>query len=482
VRYAHLLEGLEISIIPFSGVNLGDRADSEYFSKENRAIEKSLKDHDARPLREFCTLVGSAFYPAATDLYGEGDVPFARCVDCIEHPVITRQQDSEFVRVPSWFVEQSKQIDCAKRGDIIITKVGTPCFASVVHDYDQIALSRTVLGLVRIHDIDPYYLTAFLRSRFGFNQLLRQREQTIQFQLTLDRVRNVLIYSASPILQSAVKRIMLDHVAALEQSYGKWEEAEATLRDALGLAGWNPPDPLAYTRRASEASAAGRIDAEHFRPKFTALVEKMILHGKVVRLGDYLRFCERGRQPDYADEGLPVVNSRHVRGGTVELDSQNRFAKEDTAQLKLAEEQRTTIKPGDVLINGTGVGTMGRSAAYLYPYKALPDNHITILRPTLEADLDPVFLAAQLNSMIGQMQVEQYFKGSSGQIELYPSEIKEFRIWLGSPKIQRGIRSSIESAHRAREHSQAALDRAKRAVEIAIEESESAALQYLKES
>jgi type I restriction enzyme M protein len=482
VRYAHLLEGLEISIIPFASLNLRDRADAEYFSKENRAIEKSLKDHKSRPLREFGTLVGSAFYPAATNLYEQGDIPFARCVDCIQHPVITRQQDSDFVRVPSWFVEQSQQIDSAKRGDIIITKVGTPCFASIVRDYDQIALSRTVLGLVRIHDIDPYYLVAFLRCRFGFNQLLRQREQTIQFQLTLDRVRQVLVFSASPTLQSAIKLKMLDHVTAMEQSHSKWGEAEAILCDALGLAGWNPPEPLSYTRRASEASAASRLDAEHFRPKFAALLEKMLLHGKVVRLGDNLHFCERGRQPHYADEGLPVVNSRHVREGTVVLGSQNRFANEEAAQLRLAVEERTTIKQGDVLMNGTGVGTMGRCAAYLYDYNSLPDNHITILRPTIDSGLDPVFLAAQLNSMIGQMQVEQYFKGSSGQIELYPAEIKEFRIWLAPHDVQLNIREAIESAHKAYEQAQVALDRAKRAIEIAIEDSEIVALRYLRMS
>ncbi len=208
----------------------------------------------------------------------------------------------------------------------------------------------------------------------------------------------------------------------------------------------------------------------------------MNLHGKVVRLGDYLRFCERGRQPNYSDKGLVVVNSRHVRDGVVELDSHNRFAKEDAAQLKRNEEERTTIKQDDVLMNGTGVGTLGRCAAYLYGDKALPDNHITILRTTADVELDPVFLAAQLNSMVGQMQVEQYFKGSSGQIELYPSDIREFRIWLAPHQIQLGIRKRIEAAHAAHHQAHASLDRAKRGVEIAIEDSEAAALNYLKES
>ena len=73
------------------------------------------------------------------------------------------------------------------------------------------------------------------------------------------------------------------------------------------------------------------------------------------------------------------------------------------------------IETNDVLINGTGVGTIGRCAPYLYQQDALPDNHVTILRSDV---LDPVYLSIYINSIAGQFQVEQYLKGSSGQIEL----------------------------------------------------------------
>ena len=56
------------------------------------------------------------------------------------------------------------------------------------------------------------------------------------------------------------------------------------------------------------------------------------------------------------------------------LLTDNRFA-------SLSEkEEPLFIKKGDVLINGTGVGTIGRAACYLHEQNALPDNHVTILR------------------------------------------------------------------------------------------------------
>lgn len=99
------------------------------------------------------------------------------------------------------FGKENKGISFIKAEDIIITKVGTPCYASILTDYSEIALSRTVMGLTGIHSVDPYYLMVFLRCKYGFDQLFRQRELTIQYQLTLPRVKAVDVYLANDMLQ-----------------------------------------------------------------------------------------------------------------------------------------------------------------------------------------------------------------------------------------------------------------------------------------
>ena len=64
-----MLEGLEVSEVLFSNIDLGDRIDAEYFGKENIRVEKKLKDIHAIELRNIGKFVASAFYPAATQLY-----------------------------------------------------------------------------------------------------------------------------------------------------------------------------------------------------------------------------------------------------------------------------------------------------------------------------------------------------------------------------------------------------------------------------
>jgi len=152
------------------------------------------------------------------------------------------------------------------------------------------------------------------------------------------------------------------------------------------------------------------------------------------------------------------------------LLSDNRFA-------GLSEkEEPLFIKKGDVLINGTGVGTIGRAACYLHEQNALPDNHVTILRTD---KINPLFLSVYLNSIAGKYQVDKYFKGSSGQIELYPKDIDNFYIPLINEDTQTQIADLVQQSFALKAESERLLEMAKRAVEIAIETDEQAAMAYI---
>ena len=77
------------------------------------------------------------------------------------------------------------------------------------------------------------------------------------------------------------------------------------------------------------------------------------------------------------------------------------------------------------------------------------------------------------------MQTERGYTGSSGQIELRPDVIEDFTVWQAPHETQVTIRQLVESANNARRKASMLLERAKKAVEIAIEQNEDAALDYL---
>ena len=120
--------------------------------------------------------------------------------------------------------------------------------------------------------------------------------------------------------------------------------------------------------------------------------------------------------------------------------------------------------------------TIGRCQCLIEDIRAVVDNHVAIIRP--EIGLDPVFLAAFLNSRLGLMQTEQSHTGSSGQIELRPDLAEDFIVWLAPAEVQLRVRESILAAHTARHDARRLFNRAQRVVE----RSEAAALKLLKQS
>jgi len=311
-------------------------------------------------------------------------------------------------------------------------------------------------------------LAVFLRSEHGQNQIERLTRGAVQKGLILEDMDQLWVPQVSSEFEKRITYTVLTARDKQEVSGRELIKAEEILLSALGLKGWKPPEPLSYTARASDAFAAGRWDAQYFRPLFAEVEKRLSATGKAVALGAILDINSRGQQPLYADEGLPVVNSKHVRTNNVLLDNDNRRAVEAGSPL--------IIKKGDVLLNGTGVGTIGRAAAYLHEQQALPDNHVTVLRSAL---VDPIYLAVFLNSQLGQLQIERHIKGSSGQIELYPDDIAKVVFWNAPDHVQAKVRNAVLSAFNQERRAQELLEGAKRAVEIAIEGGEPAALAFL---
>lgn len=75
------------------------------------------------------------------------------------------------------------------------------------------------------------------------------------------------------------------------------------------------------------------------------------------------------------------------------------------------------LQKGDVLLNSTGDGTLGKAAVWDLDHEAVADGHITIIRPDPEA-VDPLYLADYLRAGFGQEQIQRLYTGSTGLIEL----------------------------------------------------------------
>jgi type I restriction enzyme S subunit len=164
-----------------------------------------------------------------------------------------------------------------------------------------------------------------------------------------------------------------------------------------------------------------RFDAEYFRKDYQDNLSYLKTTGDTCNLGRLFNHINRGSQPLYSDNGT-IKALRSVNVGFMNF---NETRQEYVTDSFFETNNRGQVQKKDVLITSTGVGTLGRTSVWFYNDKAYCDGHITILR---NGSVDPYFITAFLNSKYGLLQFDQNFRGSSGQIEIYPYDISKFVI------------------------------------------------------
>lgn len=132
-------------------------------------------------------------------------------------------------------------------------------------------------------------------------------------------------------------------------------------------------------------------------------------------------YINRGITPKYTeviDDSIIVLNQKCIRDFKVSLEPSRR---NDLSKRKITEGKM--LKKHDVLINSTGVGTLGRVAQYFgADDDATVDSHVTIVRPNPEL-VDPIYFGYLMKSK--QSLIESFAEGTTGQTELNRNSVKE---------------------------------------------------------
>lgn len=128
----------------------------------------------------------------------------------------------------------------------------------------------------------------------------------------------------------------------------------------------------------------------------------------------------RGIAPKYSDNSdQTVVNQKCIRNHTIDLS----LARTHTP--KAINEK--WLKFGDLLINSTGDGNLGRVAQVWFAPKALTvDSHVTIVRPARE---ELIFYIG-LWGILHEKEIESLHTGSTGQTELPRDRVKKLKLLL----------------------------------------------------
>ncbi len=154
---------------------------------------------------------------------------------------------------------------------------------------------------------------------------------------------------------------------------------------------------------------------------------------KEAPLSELCSYINRGSAPEYSESrGMLVLNQKCIRTQRV-----NYLEARYTDHLKKPIAPERMLQNGDVLVNSTGVGTLGRVAQIEdLSEPSTVDSHITILRPNPQKIFSQYFGLA-IRSF--EKDIEALGEGSTGQTELARARLAAFIIPIPPLSEQRAI-------------------------------------------
>ncbi|HET7435843.1 MAG TPA: restriction endonuclease subunit S [Thermoanaerobaculia bacterium] len=169
-------------------------------------------------------------------------------------------------------------------------------------------------------------------------------------------------------------------------------------------------------------------------------------------LRDVVTALRRGVSPTYVPAGgVRVVNQKCVRDGWLSFDACRRH--DDTHGRAV---DGLLLRVGDIVVNSTGVGTLGRVAqVHDLTERTTFDSHVTVVRPDVDV-VDELYVGFVLR--MSQDDIEELGEGSTGQTELSGARLGSFEIpyaplekqrvfaQIAKPLVQRQLSNEHESA------------------------------------
>ena len=285
----------------------------------------------------------------------------------------------------------------AHRGDIVITHRGTLgqiVFIPQDSKYDRYVISQSQFR-VRCNDkVLPEYLVYYFHTPIGQHKLLSNASQVGVPALARPSSTFQQIEVVLPEL--SIQKCVVEIISTIQKKIVNNQELNDNLmQQAVTI----------FKSWFVEYSPFDGIEPKEW---------------ETVNLEKITSLISRGIAPKYSDNSDQIViNQKCIRNHMIDL-SQAR-----THTPKVINEK--WLRFGDLLINSTGDGTLGRAAqVWFQPQNITVDSHVTVVRPAKE---NLIFYIG-LWGVLHEREIESLHTGSTGQTELPRERVKALELHL----------------------------------------------------
>jgi len=362
-----------------------------------------------------------------------------------------------------------------KTNDILITlKHATRVGRLWIYRKNSKCLFSRNLGLIRIKTNSKINVETLLLYLWGAAQqqllnLIATGGTNGQITLSMAELREFPVPDFSDLFQSILKNKFKESESLTDKSISTFKDADLILLSELGLTNWQPKHQLAFVKNYSSTEQAGRIDAEYFQPKYEEIVKAIkTYNGDWDTLGNLAKLKDKNFNP-VKKQQYKYIELSNITGNGEIADCMIEEGQD------LPTRARRKVATGDVIVSSIE-GSLNSIALIEKDYnQALCSTGFHVVNSKI---FNPETLLVLLKSIVGQLQFK---KGCSGTIltAINRDEFKQVVL----PKViqakQIEIQQKVIESFNLRRQSKHLLESAKRAVEIAIEQDEQTAINWL---
>lgn len=363
------------------------------------------------------------------------------------------------------------------KGQVLLTMAGAYLGQAAVFNEDFECSSNQAIAKITLKagSINPYYLSTFLNCKHGQSQIERFRTGTGQPNLNLGLIKLIRVVDVSERFQTLIDQLVNAALRYRRNSVNVYQEAQDFLLSELGLTNWRSKHQLTFVKNYSDTEEAERIDAEYFQPKYEEIVNAIKGYkGGWDTLADLVsvRKCVEVGSGEYLEDGIPFARVSNL--SPFEITEEKYISEKLYAEIKQQQPNK-----GEILFSKDATPGI---AYYLneQPQKMIPSGGILRLKVRTEkADkVNNEYLTLALNSILTKEQVNRDV-GGSVILHWRPEQVKGTLIPILSEDKQTQIQQKVIESFNLRKQSKRLLECAKRAVEIAIDQDEKKAINWL---
>lgn len=447
------------NLTELSSVISFDRIDGEYYLPDYISNQYALSRIETAALPQWFLVSDGNHLSVSKHFSDSGEIPYFRGQDVNDFFL----ENANPIRIPKNIYDTAMMRRSQFfTGDVLLSIVGTIGSLSFVSDMIGDATGSCKIAILRSKgDCSPFFLAAFLISKFGQLQIKRNTRGAVQMGLILKDFSRIKIPKLPEEDQSQIETIVKKAISVNRLSKKLYRQAQHLLEYELGLDKLNFKKPVGYTARFSTVGLtdtfnAGRIDAQCFAPNAIFYQTWLRDYARCDLLSHLLQRMAKGRQQEETSAGpTDYCSIKHISGH--ELTDASKC--QTTVDTPLTDQDDLLLA-----ITGATIGKIG----IVKRYKQLAFSG-DLLCLKANSKISPHYLLAALDHTIGQVQFNRWITGSTNG-HLAPRDVGRVLVPRFKEGIEAHIAGLVEESLSKRVESEKLLHQATTRVEQLIEE------------